>query len=53
MYIKLLHFTGKQVTELVDKVMKKYSAVHDLHITGDTLVVPRRDERKISYYNLN
>ena len=53
MYIKLVHFAGKQIGELVDELMGQNSDVHHLHITGDTLVVPRLDERKVYYYNLN
>ena len=32
---------------------RHYSEVHDLYITGDTLTVPRLDERKVFYYKLN
>ena len=53
MYFKLLYFTGSSISGIVDEVMRQYSEVHDLHITGDTLTVPRLEECKVLYLKLN
>ena len=43
-----------RVGELVDEGRGHYDAgVIDLHITGDTLIVPRLHERKLFSYQLH
>ena len=51
-YYMYLYFTGKSISGIVDKVKRQNSNVLHLHVTGDTLVVPRIDECKVLYFKL-
>jgi len=44
---------GKQLHKIEDPIERGDSEVSDLHLYEDTLVVPRRNERKVLLYHMN
>ncbi|XP_067930743.1 uncharacterized protein [Watersipora subatra] len=51
--IHILHAdTGNHVGKLVNREKSVYSGVYDLCVAGDTLIVPRRSQKALLYYQL-
>ncbi|XP_067930990.1 uncharacterized protein [Watersipora subatra] len=43
---------GKHLGTLIDSEERRSSNVYDMCISGDTLIIPRHDEKKVLYYQL-
>ncbi|XP_067929470.1 uncharacterized protein [Watersipora subatra] len=44
--------TGKHLGRLIDSEKRRSSGVYDMCISGDTLIIPRYDEKKVLYSQL-
>jgi len=44
---------GELLTEISDPAVRSESDVFDLHVTGNTLIVPRYDEQKVLFYQMD
>jgi len=44
---------GEQLSMLEDTTVRSDSNVLDLHVNKDMLIVPRRHEKKVLFYQLN
>ncbi|XP_067930359.1 uncharacterized protein [Watersipora subatra] len=44
--------TGRHLGTLIDSEKRSSSSVYDMCISGDTLILPRYDEKKVLYYQL-
>jgi len=47
------YIVGRQLSMLEDTTVRRDSDVLDLHVYKDMLIVPRSDEKKVLFYQLN
>jgi len=53
MYMKTwIDFLGELLTEMSDAAGQGESSIFDLHVTGNTLMVPRFEEKSILFYSI-
>jgi len=45
-------YSGKLLTEISDAAVRNDSYVFDLHVTKNTLIVPRYSDRKVLFYQI-
>lgn len=47
-----IDFLGELLTEMSDAAGQGESSIFDLHVTGNTLMVPRFEEKSILFYSI-